>query len=96
MVVSVLPIAIRPGAEDDLAQTFFELEVFEHAHRSGGFRGGRLLRPLAIGEPFLVIAEWEDAQAYQNWLDNPVREELKAKLDPLVSGELAGGVYEEV
>ena len=96
MVVSVLPIGVQPGAEDDLAQAFAELEVFEHARRSGGFRGGRLLRPLAIGESFLVIAEWEDAQAYQNWLDNPVREELKAKLDPLVSGELAGGVYEEV
>ena len=97
MVVSVLSIAVRPGAEDDFVRAFDELEVFGHSRRSGGFRGGRLLRPLAEGRPFLVVAEWADAAAYQGWLDNPVREELKTKIEPLVTEDVAvGGLYEDV
>ena len=96
-VVSFLRIPVRDGAEDDFVRTFAELGVFEHSRQSSGFRGGRLLRPLAAGEPFLVQAEWNDAAAYQGWLDNPVREELRGGLDPLVAGEVAGGaLYEEV
>jgi heme-degrading monooxygenase HmoA len=97
MVVSVLSIAVRPGAEDDFVRAFDELEVFEHSRRSGGFRGGRLLRPLVQDRPFLVVAEWADAAAYQAWLDNPVREELKTRIEPLVAEDVAGGgLYEDV
>ena len=49
-----------------------DLEIFERSRESGGFLGGRLLRPLGAG-PLLVIAEWESARYYQGWLDNPVR-----------------------
>ena len=52
---------------------------------------------LAAGEPFLVIAEWENEDAYQGWLDNPVRVELSAALDPLLADHVAhGGFYGEV
>ena len=96
-VVSVLHIAVSPGAEDDFVQTFSELEVFDHSARSGGFLAGRLLRPLGAGEPFVVIAEWEDAASYEVWLANPVREQLKEKLDRLVAEEVPrGGLYEDV
>lgn len=96
-VVSVLRIRARPGAEEDLARAFAELAVFDRARESGGFRSGRLLRPLAAGEPFLVLAEWEDAAACEGWLRNPVREELNAKIEPLVAEDVpAGGLYEEV
>jgi dihydrodipicolinate synthase/N-acetylneuraminate lyase/heme-degrading monooxygenase HmoA len=96
-VVSVLSLDVRPGAEDELVRAFAELAVFDHARRSGGFRGGRLLRPAAGGEPFLVVAEWDDADAYRGWLDNPVRAELAARLDALVAGPpQAGFVYSDV
>jgi heme-degrading monooxygenase HmoA len=96
MVVSVLSIAARPGAEEDLARAFADHGVFEHARRSGGFVSGRLLRPLTPGEPFLVIAEWESPDSYRGWLDNPVREELSAVLEPLLAEHVAaGGLYEE-
>jgi heme-degrading monooxygenase HmoA len=96
-VVSVLGIRVRPGAEEELVRSFVDLEVFEHARRSGGFRGGRLLRPLAEGEPFLVVADWDDAASYQGWLDNPVRAELNAKIEALVAESVpGGGLYEEV
>ncbi len=96
MVVSVLTLAARSGSEEDLVRAFGELEIFEHARRSGGFLSGRLLRPLSAGEPFLVVAEWESSEAYQGWLDNPVRDELAAALEPLLADEVErGGLYEE-
>lgn len=96
MVVSVLSLTARPGAEDDLVRAFAEQEIFEHSRRSGGFVTGRLLRPLMPGDPFLVIAEW-DAGSYQRWLDNPVRDELSAALEPLLAAEhvATGKLYED-
>jgi len=95
-VVSFLRIPVRAGAEDGFVRAFAELRIFEHSRRSGGFRGGRLLRPLAAGEPFLVVAEWDEADAYDRWLDNPVREDLRGGLEPLLAGEIVSGeLYEE-
>jgi heme-degrading monooxygenase HmoA len=95
-VVSVLALAARPGAEDDLVRAFAEQEVFGHSRRSGGFITGRLLRPLIPGEPFLVIAEWEEPGSYERWLDNPVRDQLSAALQPLLAEHVATGkLYEE-
>ena len=96
-VVSVLRIRVRTGAEEGFARAFKELAVFERARRSGGFRGGRLLRPLEDGEPYLVLAEWEDAASYERWLDDPVREELKAKIEQVAAEDVPRGeLYEEV
>lgn len=95
-IVSVLSLVARPGAEDDLIRAFAEHEIFEHSRRSGGFVAGRLLRPLLRGEPFLVVAEWEEPGSYQRWLENPVREELSAALKPLLAEDVAPGkLYEE-
>ena len=95
-VVSVLSLAVRPGSEDDLVRAFAEQDVFGHSRRSGGFVSGRLLRPVAPGEPFLVVAEWDAADSYQGWLDNPIREDLSAALEPLLAGEVVPGrLYED-
>jgi heme-degrading monooxygenase HmoA len=97
MIVSVLRLHVRADAGAELARLYDELEVFEHARRSGGFRGGRLLRPLEVGAPFLVVAEWDTAQDYQGWLDSPVRAELGTRLEPLLTDDVAGGeLFEEV
>jgi heme-degrading monooxygenase HmoA len=96
MVVSVLHLAVRPGAEDDLVRAFAEQDVFAHSHRSGGFVSGRLLRPLTPGEPFVVIAEWDGPASYQAWLDNPIRGRLSAALEPLLAEQVVPGrLYEE-
>ena len=93
-IVSVLRLPARKGA--DLAAAFAELEIFEHSYRSGGFLRGRLLRSLE-GGGYLVVAEWEDAEAYQSWLDNPMRSELGVQLDPLLTDDVtAGELFEEV
>jgi heme-degrading monooxygenase HmoA len=94
-VVSVLRLSVRPGREDELVRAFDELEIFERSRESGGFLGGRILRPLG-GGPLLVVAEWESAGDYQGWLDNPAREELGGRLEPLLADEVhAGELYEE-
>jgi heme-degrading monooxygenase HmoA len=95
-LVSVLRLYARDGAGPELERLYDELEIFERARRSGGFRRGRLLRPVADG-PYLVVAEWDDADAYQGWLDNPERAELGQHLEPLLAGDVqAGELFEEV
>jgi heme-degrading monooxygenase HmoA len=97
MVVSVLQLAVTPGSEDELVRAFQEQDVFGHSRRSGGFLGGRLLRPLEPGDPVVVIAEWESAESYQGWLDNPIRGELSAAIAPLLAEQVVPGrLYEEV
>jgi heme-degrading monooxygenase HmoA len=94
-VVSVLRLPVRPGSEDALVRVFAELEIFRRSEESGGFLGGRLLRPRS-GSHFLVIAEWESDDDYRTWLENPVREELGAHIEPLLTGDVqAGELYEE-
>jgi heme-degrading monooxygenase HmoA len=93
----VLRLPLRREAAVAFAAQFRELRVFERSAESGGFLAGRLLRPLRDGDPFLVIAEWKDADAYQAWLDNPVRAELTRRIEPLLAGEvLPGELFEEV
>ena len=95
-VVSVLTLPVRAGAEEAIARVYDEAKIFEHSRRSGGFRGGRLLRPLRAGDPFLVIAEWETKDDYQRWLDNPVRKTIGAQIAPHLDGEVpAGSIYED-
>jgi len=94
-VTSILRIAVRRSAEDEFVRTFAALDVFAHSQRSGGFLGGRLLRPLSAEAPFVVVAEWDSSDDYERWLANPIREQLKEALEPLLAGELEGGVFEE-
>jgi heme-degrading monooxygenase HmoA len=95
-VVSILRMALRAGREDELAQAFRDLDVFGQSRASGGFRGGRILRPLEPAEHVLVMAEWDRPEDYERWLDNPVRARLSEALEPLVAGEVEEGVlYEE-
>jgi heme-degrading monooxygenase HmoA len=85
---SLLQIPVRPGTEDEFARRFRAQRVFEHAASIRGFRGGRLLRPLEPGGPFVVSADWDAPDAYQAWLDAPIRDELARSIDDLVAGEM--------
>lgn len=90
---SILRIPVRKGAEEEFVRSFGALHVFRHAGEIEGFRGGRLFRPLTSGQPFVVIAEWQDARAYESWLEAPVRERLVQAIEPLLAGDMSGGVY---
>lgn len=94
-VLSVLRIPVQPDDLDALIASFGELGVLDHAASLAGFRGGRVLRPAAEGDPVVVLAEWADAAWYQAWLDHPIRETLRLAVTHLVDGEMSGGVYED-
>ena len=95
-VVSVLALQVLAGSERALIRSYDDLEIFRHAEESGGFRSGRLLEPSEPDEPMLVIAEWDDAEAYERWLASPVRERLGRELEPLLAAEPAAGrIYRE-
>ena len=70
--------------------------MFGLAAQVGGFRSGELLQPSEPGAPFLVIAEWDDAEAYDRWLAAPARADLSSLLGPLLDGDPSGGIYELV
>jgi len=94
--VSILRIPVRAGSEAAYAEAFTALRVFDRAATLAGFRGGRLLRPVAEGEPFAVVAEWDGPEWYERWLEHPAREELGDGLDDLVDGEMTWVVFTEV
>jgi heme-degrading monooxygenase HmoA len=93
-VVSVLSLPVRTGAERAIARAYEETRVFELSSASGGFLGGRLLRPERLGEPFLVVAEWETPADYERWLGSSARAGLAGHLAPHLSGDMpAGSIY---
>jgi heme-degrading monooxygenase HmoA len=96
-VVSVLALPVRADARDEFERAFHELGVFARSRESGGFLGGRLLRPLGDESSYVVVAEWESPEAYRGWLENPVRATLSARIEPLLAGEVvAGELFEDV
>ncbi len=88
-------IPVRSGAEDAFVEAFIRLDVFGHAAEIPGFRGGELLRPQEVGEPFAVHARWEGQEGYQAWLDAPIRAELNAQIGQYVAGAMSGRLYEQ-
>lgn len=94
MIVSVLRLPVRAGCESDVVRFYAERNVFGLAAQVGGFHSGKLLQPAEPGAPFLVIAEWDDAEAYDRWLAAPTRAELSGFLGPLLDGDPSGSIYD--
>jgi heme-degrading monooxygenase HmoA len=95
-VYSILSMPAAAGREDELVRRFAGLRIFELAGKLAGLRAARLLRPSAPNEPFLVLAEWDTADAYRNWLAHDERARVNSELTPLLDGELRGVIYSVV
>jgi heme-degrading monooxygenase HmoA len=96
MTRSVLVFSILPGRRDDFVATFGRLQVLRSASRQPGFRRGQLhVRVDGIDEA-LVTADWDSPEAYQGWLENPVRAEMQSELGPLLAAEPESHVYDVV
>jgi heme-degrading monooxygenase HmoA len=94
---SVLTIRTKPGRRDELVELFTRLQILEKASRQEGFISSEVQVPVdGDDDHVLVTAEWTSAEAYQGWLDNPVREEMRPELERLADGEPEGRVYEIV
>jgi len=95
VIVSVLQLPVRAGSEEEIVRFYAEHDVFGLAARVGGFRSGSLLEPTAPGSAWLVVAEWDDAAAYERWLAAPARAELSELLAPHLEGTPAGSTYRD-
>src|SRR5215831_14967929 len=96
MTRSVLFFKLLPGRRDDFVAGMKRLDVLRRASRQPGFRGSQL--HVSVGDPdeALVTADWDSPDAYQGWLDNPVRAEIQAELGPLLAVDPVGRMYEVV
>jgi quinol monooxygenase YgiN len=93
---SVLFIRAKPGRRDELVALFDRLDVLEKASGQEGFVSSEVHVPVDGEDLVMVTATWETAEAYQGWLDNPVREEMRPELEKLADGEPESRVYEIV
>jgi quinol monooxygenase YgiN len=97
MIRSVLYLTPRGGDGRALADFYRRHEVLERAVEQEGCLGAELQVPADGAGDVLVTALWRDAQAYQGWLDNPVRTANAEELAELLDGagdELRGALYE--
>jgi quinol monooxygenase YgiN len=96
MTRSVLVIRSKPGCRDRLVELFSRLQVLEKASRQDGFVSCEVQVPADDDEHVLVTALWTSPEAYQGWLDNPVREEMRPELDELTAADPEPRVYQIV
>ena len=73
MVRSVFYVRPRSGKTDAVVEYYKEKRVLEAALEQQGCLGAEMQVPEDAEEPLLVTALWESGQAYQGWIDNPVR-----------------------
>jgi heme-degrading monooxygenase HmoA len=96
MTRSVLVFKLLPGRRDDFVAGMQRLDVLRRASGQPGFRGSQLHVSLDDEDEALVTADWDSPDAYQGWLDNPVRAEIQAELGSLLAAEPVPRLYEIV
>jgi len=93
---SVLVFRLAAGRRDAFVEMFRRLEVLRRSSRQPGFLRAQLFVRADDTDEALVTADWESPEAYQGWLDNPVRAEIGEHLEPLLAAEPEPRVYELV
>jgi heme-degrading monooxygenase HmoA len=93
---SLLLFSILPGRRDEFVAGFRRLEVLSRASSQPGFRRAELNVPVDGSDEVLVTADWDSLEAYQGWLDTPVRAEIQAELGPLLAADPVPRVFEVV
>jgi heme-degrading monooxygenase HmoA len=96
MTRSVLFFSILPGRRNEFVAGFRRLEVLRRACAQPGFLRGQLHVPVDPSPEVLVTADWDSPEAYQGWLDNPIRAQIQAELGPLLAADPMPRVFEVV
>ena len=97
MIRSVLYLTPRSGDGRAVADFYRRHAVLERAAEQDGCLGAELQLPASGSGDVLVTALWRDADAYQGWLDNPLRSQHAEELAALVDGfddTARGALYE--
>jgi heme-degrading monooxygenase HmoA len=101
VIRSVLPLRAAAGQASAVEEFYAERGILERARRFPGCRDALLLRSVA-GSPatHLVIADWDTAEDYRRWVDDPWRADVSRQLADLLDsgpGEpVVGGLFEFV
>ena len=97
LIVTVLQLHVLPGREEEFARAFRDNDVLEAARRECGMLFAQLLRPATEGAPFIALAHWAGPEAYDCWIDSPVRDRLNQTLGEFLSDEpISGDLYRPV
>ncbi len=100
MIRSLLYLQPRAGDAKAVAEMYRNSGVLDDAAALEGCLGAELQVPLDGRGPVLVTALWRDSDAYQEWVDSPVRaghgEGLAKLVEQDPGPELHGTLYEIV
>jgi heme-degrading monooxygenase HmoA len=95
MIRSIITLRVTPGREREFEETFRARGVLALAREVADLRTGELLRPLKAGDPYVVIATWDSAEAYDRWVRSPARSEVNSAA-PLAAPVAPAALYEIV
>jgi heme-degrading monooxygenase HmoA len=85
MIRSVLALQAKPGSAQAVEELYRERGVIDRAVQFRGCRGAVLLRSADDGpDTHLVIADWDDTDAYARWVADPWRAAVSADLAQLL------------
>lgn len=101
MIRSVLTLRAAAGQGDALERFFEQQGILPRARQFAGCRDAVLLRATGGGPAtHLVIADWDEAADYQQWIDDPwraaVSRRLAELLDTAPDEPVVGGLFEFV
>jgi len=69
------------------------IELRAHAVKQPGYISGETLFNLEHTEECLVISRWTKLEHWQDWLKNPIRIELNAKIEKLLVSKAEYNIY---
>jgi heme-degrading monooxygenase HmoA len=101
VIRSVLRLHAAPGRADEVAGFYADNGIIDRALAFAGCRDVVLLRGTGGDTAtYLVIADWDEAQDYQRWVDDPWRADVSRRLAELldtgVPEPAVGSVFEFV
>ena len=101
MIRSVLSLRAAGGDTGALEAFYRDQQILERARKFPGCRDAVLLRAIDGGSvTHLVIADWDGAEDYQRWVQDPWRAAVSRRLADLLDTEsdelVVGGLFEPV
>ncbi len=78
MMRGVLSFSAKPGRSDDVESYYRDHAILARAIAFDGCLNAQLFRAgsTGTGATHVVMADWESAADYQNWVDDPWRNEI--------------------
>lgn len=105
MIRSVLTLRAAAGQASALEELYAERGVLDRAREFPGCRDAQLLRSIdgsSAEHPVthIVVADWDTAEDYQRWVNDPWRAALSQQLVTLLDTDpdepVVGGLFEFV